>query len=263
MVRALGDETMKYGLAHLILIVLAVTACEESPPNKADGPTDPGSKDYRDVASPSPLEGKDTSIFRLASKDGEIAPVGDSPYLLDAFSKTGAPIFGFAANFRDTRFEISDVEESLRDKIVLGAQFGESQDAETTVAVEATRMNWFYVDKEYLVYPPGIAEIEAGGPFLTLEFFAAHEDDDEGDAIPLDSWNISVIQEGRRSAGVLNSSGKFNLAAVGDAPIEVDLEDPPKKTVYRHVLYPKVRGATAGLVRCLVWRADGSGFEVN
>lgn len=245
---------MKYRLAHFVLMVLIMAACER-PSHKDDPSNDPALKDYLSVASPSPLEGKDTSIFRLASKNGEIEPVGDSPYLLDAFSETGAPIFGLAANFRDTRFEIGDVEESLRGKIVLGAQFGESRDAETTVAVDATRMEWFYVDKDYLVYPPGVTKVEANGPFLTLAFFAAHEHD-EGEAIPLASWNIRVLQDGRESAGVLSSSGEFDLTNVGESAIGVDLQDPNKKTMHRHVLYPRARGVTSGLVRCLVWRAD-------
>jgi hypothetical protein len=198
---------------------------------------------------PTPTLPPDVRIFKLVSEGEKITPADGSPYFIAAFTSDGKTPPGLFADFRNTKFDISSVDERLKNEVGVAVQMSPDNRFEHTVLVDGTNLEFFYIDNDYIVFPQNVSAIKENGPFVRFVF---HSQGGDGKSEPLGDWGISVEQEGRKVSEKL-SAGAVDLANVTLAPIHFSLTDPSTSKTYEYVAFPAVRGAVERLVVYMVW----------
>jgi len=199
--------------------------------------------------------------FKLISKAGRLQPTDGGPYILAFFTEDGNSIPGISANFRSTRFDISGVAENLRNDITIGGQ-ADLSTLKTTheVFVDATKLTSFFIDKDNIVFPPSVSQIEQNGPYIKMIFYAKPASSDTKPK-PLEAWDVIIEQTGEFSKGKLTSSGIFDVSNVKLAPLRWSLIDSNSLKVYKSVCFPVFRGAIKDLVVYEVWDINTTLYE--
>lgn len=229
--------------------------------SKAD-PKPPPSQQGRSAAEPGPpssLETKETSIFKLKiDAKGELVPASGDPYFLETFLSDGSSASGFSANFSNTRFDLKNVgDKKQRGQVGLAVQKGKDREFTATVEVDAHALSWFYIDPRRQVFPPGVTEVQKGGPFLTLVFH-----DEKYNPLP-STWLASVATRGHVEEKRLGAKGDLSIDNVGQLPIKWHLRAPEGNTQYSGEVYPRFVGATPSLVVYNLWKVNSETYKIN
>jgi hypothetical protein len=195
----------------------------------------------------------DARIIKIVSEGGKLGLPNGMPFVISAFTPEGKNALGISADLRNSKFDLSSVDEQLKSKLAVGAQFSSDHKIGITVSVDGTDLEFFYIDNNYLVYPPNIPVINKNGPFVRFVFYRLGAD---GKDEPLGNWGVRGEQAGREVSGKL-SAGVFDLANVTLDPIHFTLTDPSTSKTYESSAFPKIRGAVKGLVIYMVWEVTG------
>lgn len=200
---------------------------------------------------PSTSVAEEITVFKLKTEDGRLTPVSGRPYMIASFSPQGEPHSGIFADFRSTKFDLTEVEDKYKKDVGVAVQQTASREFTHTVIVNATGLKSFFIDKDYIVYPPGVSKVKKGGAFIRLIFHAKSKNKE-----PINSWEITVKHGDETITGKLSSSGVFDVSNVTLNPIICALKDPVSKMQYEYTAYPAVRGAVKGMVEYLVWNIN-------
>jgi len=221
----------------LALMSLVLSACAISPtPFASPPPTFP----------PFPT---DARILKFVSEGEKLELASGEPFMITAFTSEGKDALGISADLRNSKFDLSSVDERLKSKLAVGVQVSPDNKIGITVSVDGTGLGFFYIDNNYIAYPQSAFAINKNGPFVRFIFYRLGAD---GKDEPLGNWQVNGEQAGRKFSGKL-SDGVFDLANVTLDPIHFTLTDPSTSKTYESSAFPKIRGAVEGLIIYKVW----------
>ncbi|GEM_PF-4389707 len=204
-------------------------------------------------ASPTPAFPPDARIIKFVSEGGKLELASGEPFMITAFTSEGKDALGISADLRNSKFDLSSVDEQLKSKLAVGVQVSSDNKIGITVSVDGTGLGFFYIDDNYIAYPQNAFVINRDGPFVRFIFYRLGAD---GKDETLGNWEVNGEQTGRKFSGKL-SAGVFDLANVTLDPIHFTLTDPSTSRTYESSAFPKIRGAVEGLIIYKVWEVTG------
>jgi len=166
----------------------------------------------------------------------------NAPFMVATYSESGNPI-GFQTQFSATQIDISSLNETDRENLVLGVQVDENNQINKKVTFHQRKYRSFYVDQDLIIHKnANQMKPVYGSPFINI---IAYRDNENKEIVNGNNVNINIeSKSGIKMDVSISPDGSFLVKRVPREPLKITLSLKSGADKKEHIIYPFFRSSS-------------------